>query len=311
MSGEQSLQATALIKSTARSLGFDYCGISRAEYLSEEAPRVKHWLEEKQHGQMGYMENHFDKRLDPNLLVEGARSVVSLLYNYCPESELNEREDDNFKIARYAYGEDYHSVLKNKLKKFLSIIKDKYPDVNGRVFVDSAPVMERQWAARSGLGWIGKNTLLINKESGSYFFIAELIINIELEYDSPLGDFCGTCTRCIDACPTQALGPYRMDASKCISYLTIELREEIPGSFKGKTENWIFGCDICQEVCPWNRFSKPHNEPSFLPNAQLRSMKRNDWIEITEEIFRALFRKSPVKRARYKGLMRNIKFNQN
>ena len=299
-------QSTAFIKSIAKKLKFNYCGISKAEILSEDAARLKDWLDNNYHGQMSYMANHFDKRVDPTNLVDNARSVISLLYNYYPETEIPDK--DNFKISRYAYGEDYHFVLKDRLKEFLSNIKRAIPDVQGRVFVDSAPVLERQWAARSGLGWIGKNTLLINKERGSYFFIAEIIINIELIYDNAIGDYCGTCTRCIDACPTNALKSYEMDASKCLSYLTIELKEEIPEEFEGKLNDWIFGCDICQEVCPWNRFSKPHNESHFLPAEKLRSMNRSKWLELDEEGFQSFFRKSAVKRTTFKGLKRNINF---
>ena len=307
MTNPDILKNTALIKNNAKKLGFEYCGISRAEHLQEEAPRLKKWLKKNQHGKMAYMANHFDKRLDPTQLVENAKSVVSLLYNYYPESEID--SEGSYKIARYAYGKDYHYLIKDKLKDFLKQIQEYIKDVDGRVFVDSAPVLERQWAARSGLGWIGKNTMLINKDSGSYFFIAEMILNIELVYDNSIGDFCGTCSKCIEACPTQALSPYQMDASKCISYLTIELKDDIPEMFQGKMNDWIFGCDICQEVCPWNRFSEPHNEPYFNPREKLKNMARNDWIEMTEEVFNDIFRKSAVKRTKYKGLMRNVKFN--
>jgi epoxyqueuosine reductase len=308
MTNPDILENTAIVKNTAKKLGFEYCGISRAEHLQEEASRLKKWLEKNHHGKMAYMANHFDKRLDPTQLVENAKSVISLLYNYYPESEIN--TEDSYKIARYAYGKDYHYLIKDKLKDFLKQVQGHVKDVEGRVFVDSAPVLERQWAARSGLGWIGKNTMLINKNSGSYFFIAEMILNIELQYDNPMGDFCGTCSRCIDACPTQALSPYQMDASKCISYLTIELKDDIPEVFQGKMKNWIFGCDICQEVCPWNRFSKPHNEPYFNPGEKLKEMSKNDWIEMSEEVFQDVFQKSAVKRTKFKGLMRNIRFNK-
>jgi len=308
MSNRDIIEQTAHIKSSAQKLGFDYCGISKAEYLDPDATRLKDWLKNGQHGEMSYMGNHFEKRVDPTKLVEGSKSIISLLYNYYPETDL--LEEDNFKIAKYAYGKDYHYLLKDKLKELLTLIQQKINHVEGRVFVDSAPILERQWAAKSGLGWVGKNTLLINKQSGSYFFIAELILNVELVPDNPIGDYCGTCSRCMDACPTQALKPYQMDAFKCISYLTIELKEDIPEAFQGKIKNWIFGCDICQEVCPWNRFSKPHNEPYFKPNDQLKAMSRKDWIEISEEVFQSLFRKSAVKRTKYKGLIRNIKFNE-
>lgn len=299
---------TAIVKSNAKKLGFDHCGISKAEFLSGEDLRLKNWLGKGLHGRMSYMANHYDKRIDPTRLVDGAKSVISLLYNYTPEREIP--AGDNFKIARYAYGKDYHFVIKYKLKELLKLIRQEIPEVTGRVFVDSAPVMERQWAARGGLGWTGKNTLLINKEGGSYFFIAELILNIEFMYDQPQGDFCGTCTRCLDACPTQALTPYQLDATKCISYLTIELRDEIPEEFIGKMHDWIFGCDICQEVCPWNRFSKPHREPSFQPDPELKKMKKKDWIEMTEEVFKDHFSQSALQRVKFKGLKRNIAFAQ-
>lgn len=296
---------TALVKATARQLGFDYCGIAKAEFLAEEAPRLEKWLKEQRHGKMGYMENHFDKRLDPTKLVPGAKSVVSLLYNYYPEKDL--AREGEFKIAKYAYGKDYHFVIKDKLKTFMTLLQEQIGDIEGRIFVDSAPVMERQWAEKSGLGWIGKHTLLINKEQGSYFFLAELILDLELEPDGPIKDYCGTCTRCVDACPTDAITPYQLDASKCISYLTIELKDEIPEAFNGKMENWIFGCDICQDVCPWNRFSKPHNEPAFSPHEQLGKMSQENWQELTREIFQEIFRKSAVKRTKMEGLVRNIK----
>ncbi len=256
---------------------------------------------------MSYLENHFDKRLDPTKLVEGAKSVISLVYNYCPEKDL--ASNHNLKIAKYAYGEDYHVVIKDKLKEFLFLIHEEIGDVNGRAFVDSAPVMERAWAKKSGIGWIGKNSLLLNRSMGSFFFLAELILDLELEYDGPIKDYCGTCTACMDACPTDAIPqPYVVDGSKCISYFTIELKEEIPNEVKGKFENWIFGCDICQDVCPWNRFSQPHNESRFKPHAELEKMSVNDWEEITEEVFQKVFKKSAVKRAGFKGLKRNIEF---
>jgi epoxyqueuosine reductase len=256
---------------------------------------------------MGYLENHFDKRLDPTLLVPGAKSVVSLIYNYAPEKPLTPKSD--LKIARYAYGEDYHTVVKDKLKIFLDKIRDEVGDVDGRAFVDSAPVMERAWAKRGGLGWIGKNSLLLNRSQGSFFFLAELIIDLELEHDGAMKDYCGTCTACMDACPTDAIPqPYVVDGSKCISYFTIELKEEIPASVKGKFDNWIFGCDICQEVCPWNSFAKPHQEQRFNPAPELESMTRQDWREITEDVFKKLFPKSAVKRTKLAGLQRNILF---
>lgn len=308
MPGKSTIQNnTNLIKQEAGNLGFMFCGISKAEFLSEEAPKLEQWLSKGMHGSMQYMENHFDKRLDPTLLVPGAKSVVSLVYNYYPKKDL--ANSDSYKIAKYAYGQDYHYVVKDKLKSLLDVIHDKIGEVDGRAFVDSAPVMERQWAQRSGVGWIGKNSLLLNKQSGSFFFLAELILDLELTPDGPVKDFCGTCTACMDACPTDAIpDPYVVDASKCISYFTIELKDQIPTEVKGKFENWMFGCDICQDVCPWNRFSKPHQEPAFEPHEQLEGMTKTDWEEITEEVFREIFRKSAVKRTKYEGLKRNIKF---
>lgn len=298
---------TQFIKSTAAELGFSFCGISKAEYLEDEVHHLETWLKRGYHGKMTYMENFFDKRLDPTLLVPGAKSVISLVYNYYPKQDL--ARENQFKIAKYAYGEDYHFVVKDKLKDLLRIIQENIGEVNGRVFVDSAPVMERTWAKRSGVGWIGKNTLLLNRSMGSFFFLAELIIDLALDYDGPVKDYCGSCTACMDACPTQAIPePYLVDGSKCISYFTIELKEEIPSEVKGKFENWIFGCDICQDVCPWNSFSKPHHEPRFDPSADLSSMKKNEWKEITEEVFQKLFKRSPFKRTKLEGLNRNIRF---
>lgn len=298
---------TAFIKSKARDLGFMYCGIARAEFLEEEAPRLEQWLHHGMHGRMSYMENHFDKRLDPTKLVPGAKSVVTLLYNYYPKEDL--ADNNSFKVAKYAYSKDYHFIIKDKLKEFMTAIHDEIGEVHGRAFVDSAPVMERAWAQRSGAGWIGKNSLLLNKQNGSFFFLAELIIDLELQYDGPVKDYCGTCTACMDSCPTGAIPePYVVDGSKCISYLTIELKEQIPGEFKGKFKDWIFGCDICQDVCPWNRFSKPHSEPAFEPHEQLKEMSKSDWQEITHEVFNEIFRKSAVKRTKFEGLKRNIRF---
>ncbi len=298
---------TELIKKTARELGFMYCGISKAEFLEEEAPRLEKWLNTGRHGKMAYMANYFDKRLDPTLLVPGARSVISLAYNYYPQKDL--AKENNYKIAKYAYGKDYHFVIRDKLKTFKKTLTTHIGEINGRAFVDSAPVMERQWAQKSGLGWIGKNSLLLNRQNGSFFFLAELITDLDLEYDGPVKDYCGTCTACMDACPTDAIPePYVVDGSRCISYFTIELKEQIPSTFKGQFENWIFGCDICQDVCPWNRFSTPHTEESFEPHPNLPDMSRSDWEEITQELFNELFRKSAVKRTKYEGLKRNIKF---
>jgi epoxyqueuosine reductase len=300
---------SAQIKKIATDLGFSYCGISKAEFLTEEAPRLEEWLKRNYQGKMNYLENHFDKRLDPTLLVPGAKSIISLIYNYYPEKDLVDTNPESFKIAKYAYGEDYHKVVKDKLKIFLDRIEEEVGAVNGRAFVDSAPVHERAWAKKSGLGWIGKNSLLLNRTMGSFFFLAELILDLELDYDLPIKDYCGTCTACIDACPTNAIAePYVVDGSKCISYFTIELKEEIPASVKGKFENWIFGCDICQDVCPWNSFSKPHSEPRFVPPDNLQKMTQNDWNEITEEVFKTLFKNSPVKRTKFEGFKRNIAF---
>lgn len=297
---------TALIKAEAKSLGFLSCGISKAGFLEEEAPRLENYLKQQMHGEMKYMENHFDKRLDPTKLVEGSKSVISLLLNYYPEAE---QQEGSYKISKYAYGTDYHFVIKDKLKQLLQFIQEEIGEVEGRAFVDSAPVLDKAWAAKSGLGWIGKNSNLLSKKSGSFFFIAELIVDLELEYDHAVTDHCGTCTACIDACPTQAIvEPYKVDGSKCISYFTIELKEELPQEMKGKFDEWMFGCDVCQDVCPWNRFSKSHNEPLFNPHPDLLSMTTKDWEEITEETFRKVFKKSAVKRTKYSGLKRNIQF---
>ncbi len=359
-------QWTHIVKETAILHGFMGAGIARAEHMDGEAGRLEQWLHKGYHGEMAYMANHFDMRVDPTKLVPGAKSVISLLYNYypgeweakakaeakeMPDSRREERmpdarhadarfgtqnveysnltthdsrltkmkapseaaqppDEEAFKISRYACGEDYHKVVRRKLKALVSDLKMEIGDFNARVFVDSAPVLERDWAKRSGQGWIGKNTLLIHPKKGSYFFLAEIILDVELEYDHPMRDHCGTCTKCIDACPTEAISPegYVMDGSKCISYLTIELKSHIPASFKEHMEGWIYGCDICQEVCPWNRFSTPHHEPAFEKSDQLREMKKEDWLEITEEVFSGLFSQSAVKRAGYAGLRRNIKF---
>ena len=294
-----------LIKNTAKDLGFLSCGISKAEFLEEEAPRFEKWLNEQKHGQMAYMENHFDKRLDPRLLVPGAKSVVSLLLNYYTDELQVEGAP---KISKYAYGTDYHFVIKEKLKQLFQILQEEIGEINGRVFVDSAPVMDKAWAGRSGLGWMGKNTNLINKKVGSFFFIAEMILDLKLDYDAPVTDHCGTCTACIDSCPTEALTPYNIDASRCISYLTIELKDQIPSEFQNKMDDWSFGCDICQDVCPWNRFSKPHNEPLFEPRTELLEFTKKDWEELTEATFDTIFKNSAVKRTRYRGLKRNLAF---
>ncbi len=295
------------IKTAAANLGFSFCGIAKADFLEEEAPRLEEWLHRSYQGKMNYLENYFDKRLDPRLLVEGAKSVISVGYNYFPQQDL--AQGDAPKIAKYAYGEDYHFVVKDKLKDLMKAIQAEMGEVSGRAFVDSAPVLERPWAQRAGNGWIGKNSLLLNKQMGSFFFLAELIVDLELEYDSPVKDYCGTCTACMDACPTEAIPePYVVDGSKCISYFTIELKEAIPADVKGKFENWIFGCDICQDVCPWNRFSKPHAETRFKPNNELNTFTKNDWLEITEEIIQKVFSNSAVKRTKLSGLKRNIEF---
>lgn len=295
------------IKSEAQRLGFLSCGISKVEFLEQEAPRLEKWLSENRNGKMQYMENHFDKRLNPALLVDGAKSVVSLLLNYYPE---NIQRQDSFKISKYAYGQDYHHIIKEKLKELLHSIQENIGEVGGRVFVDSAPVLDKAWAQKSGLGWIGKNTNLISKKVGSFFFVAELILDIELEYDNPTTtDHCGSCTRCIDACPTEAIiAPYVVDGSKCISYYTIELKENIPQDVKGKFDDWVFGCDVCQDVCPWNRFSSPHNEPLLQPKEEILSFSKQDWIDITEETFGKVFQKSAVKRTKFEGFKRNIEF---
>jgi len=302
----QTTKYTEIIKDKAQALGFLSCGVSKADFLEEEAPKLEQWLSKKQHGKMGYMERHFDKRLDPRLLVPGAKSIVSLLLNYHTDQK---QEDPNApKISSYAYGKDYHFVIKNKLKQLVRFIQNEIGEVEGRIFVDSAPVMDKVWAAKSGLGWQGKNTNLISKKVGSFFFIAELIIDLELEYDTPVTDHCGNCTACIDACPTEALSPYEINASKCISYLTIELKEAIPEEFKLKMDQWAFGCDVCQTVCPWNRFAKPHNEAEFKAHPDLLKFSEIDWQEITEEIFETLFQDSAVQRKGFKGLQRNIRF---
>jgi epoxyqueuosine reductase len=299
---------TQIIRDKAKELGFSFVGIAKAERMDEEALRLETWLNQGKHGKMSYMENHFEKRIDPRKLVDGAQSVITLLYNY--HTDQKQTDPSAPKIATYAYGEDYHHVVKHKLKDLLAHIQTTIGEVSGRCFVDSAPVLERDWAKRSGVGWVGKNTLLIHPKQGSYFFLAELIIDLKLINDNPIKDYCGTCTRCIDACPTEAISPqgYIMDGSKCISYLTIELKDAIPTEFKGKMENYAFGCDICQDVCPWNRFSKPHSEPAFLPSPELMNLPKEEWQEITQDVFNVLFQKSAIKRTKLEGLKRNILF---
>tara|TARA_R110002050_G_scaffold24260_5_gene64954 strand:+ start:1128 stop:2048 length:921 start_codon:yes stop_codon:yes gene_type:complete len=297
---------TQLIKTEAKRLGFLSCGVSKAQFLEEEAPHLEKWLRNNMHGQMQYMENHFDKRLDPTKLVEDSKSVISLLLNYYPSKK---QTANSYKLSKYAFGTDYHFVIKDKLKSLLNFIQEEIGEVHGRAFVDSAPVLDKAWAAKSGLGWIGKNSNLLTQQIGSFYFIAELIVDLELEYDLPTTNHCGSCTACIDVCPTQAITePYVVDGSKCISYFTIELKENIPTEFKGQFDDWMFGCDVCQDVCPWNRFSKSHNEPLFNPNPELLSMTREDWEDITEDVFKKIFKNSAVKRTKLSGLKRNINF---
>lgn len=309
MNSSQLAKYSQLIKREADNLGFMFCGISKAEFLEEEAPRLEAWLKNGHHGEMHYMENYFDKRLDPRLLVDGAKSVISLALNYYTDKKQTDTEAP--KISKYAYGVDYHQgIMRDKLRALLNTIQTAIGDVHGRAFVDSAPVLDRAWARKAGFGWIGKNTNLINKKTGSFFFIAELIIDAELAYDvAPTRDHCGTCTRCIDACPTEAIiAPQIIDSNRCITYLTVELKNEIPLSFKDKMDNWAFGCDVCQDVCPWNKFSIVNNEQTFQPSDELLNMSRADWQEITEEVFQKIFKKSTVKRTKFSGLKRNIDF---
>ena len=301
---------TILVKNLAKTFGFDHCGIARAQKLDEDARKLEAWLKGGYHGGMQYMENYFDLRIDPTQLVPGAKSVITLLKNYYPQQPL---PDGDFKVSKYAYGADYHNVIKDSLKSMMAELQDKVGQFSGRGFVDSAPVLERSWATRSGLGWIGKNGNLITKRNGSFFFIATLITDLELDYDDPFArDFCGSCNRCMEACPTGAILPDKtINGSQCISYFTIELKEElIPGEMKGKFNNWMFGCDACQDVCPWNRFSQPHAEDQFSPLPELLDLKTQDWEALTEETFKKLFKKSPLSRAKLKGIQRNIRFLQ-
>ncbi|POY36237.1 tRNA epoxyqueuosine(34) reductase QueG [Solitalea longa] len=296
-----------LIKQEAKRLGFLQCGIAKASFLENEAPRLENWLNQGKHGEMKYMENYFDMRLDPRKLVDGAKSVISLALNYYTDQVQSDPEAP--KLSKYAYGTDYHFVIKDKLKELLQFIQETVGEVNGRAFVDSAPIMDKAWAQQAGLGWIGKHSNILSKKKGSFFFLAELVIDLDLEYDKPVADHCGECTRCIDACPTQAItSAYIVDGSRCISYLTIELKNEIPTEFKNKVDDWMFGCDVCQDVCPWNRFSIVHNEPLFNPHPDLLSIKKEEWVELTEDVFRKVFKNSAVKRTKYSGLQRNIKF---
>lgn len=300
------IKISQFIKQEAKSLGFSFCGISKAGYLSKEKEQLEKWLKDNNHGTMSYMERNIEKRVDPRLLVDNAKSVISFLLNYYPSSENTIK--NGLKISRYAYGTDYHYVIKEKLNDMVQTLKDKYGS-NSRVFVDSAPVMDKVWAQRSGLGWIGKNTCLINKKQGSYFFIAEIVTDLELEYDISEKNHCGECRKCIDACPTGAIvSPYIIDSRKCISYLTIENKDEISEEFEGKLENWIFGCDICQEVCPWNKFAKPHNEPMFELNKEILSFKEEDWVNLEEKTFNRLLKKMPVQRTGINNLKRNINY---
>ncbi len=306
MNTQRKQELSNTIKQKAKNLGFLSCGISKAEFLEDEAPRLEKWLNEGKHGQMKYMENHFDKRLDPTKLVEGSKSVISLLYNYYPQ-EL--QQEGTYKISKYAYGRDYHFVIKDLLKQLMQELQTEIGNIEGRAFVDSAPVLDKAWAKRSGLGWIGKHSNLLTKQVGSFYFIAELIVDLDLAYDTPVTDHCGSCTKCIDACPTQAIvEPYVVDGSKCISYFTIELKDELPTEMANQFEDWAFGCDICQDVCPWNKFSKPHNQPLFNPDQRLLKNSKEDWKEITKEVFNEIFKKSAVKRTKFEGLKRNIRF---
>ena len=302
------VQYSQMIKQEALRLGFMSCGIAKADFLEKEAPRLEHWLKNNHHGEMAYMENHFDKRLDPRLLVDDAKSVVSLTLNYYTGQQQLDPQAP--KISKYAYGTDYHHVIKEKLQELMAYIRENIGEVSGRCFVDSAPVMDKAWAEKAGLGWRGKNSNLISKQVGSFFFLAELIIDLDLAYDNPFPtDHCGSCTRCIDACPTDAIvAPYVVDGSKCISYLTIELKNEIPAEFKGKMDNWMFGCDVCQDVCPWNKFSTPHQEQQFEPKENLLGLSTSEWTDLTEEVFRKVFKNSAVKRTKFSGLKRNIDF---
>ena len=294
------------IKNKSIELGFISCGISKSGFLENEIGRFESWLKDNYHGQMSYMERNFDKRMDTTKLVAGSKSVISLLFNYYPSKEIN---NDSFKISKYAYGKDYHFIIKDKLKSLLSSMRNEIGEIDGRVFVDSAPIMEKAWAKKSGLGWVGKNTNLISKKTGSFFFIAEIIVDLELEYDNEVTDHCGSCTACLDACPTDALyEPYKIDASKCISYFTIELKEQFPNDLKKDFNDWIFGCDICQDVCPWNKFSRSNEEPLLNPLKEINQYSKKDWLELTDEVFKVVFKGSPIERTKFNGLKRNIQY---
>jgi len=294
------------IKNKSIELGFISCGISKSGFLENEIGRFESWLKNNYHGKMSYMERNFDKRMDTRKLVDGSKSVISLLFNYYPSKEIN---NNSFKISKYAYGKDYHFIIKDKLKTLLSSMRNEIGEIDGRVFVDSAPIMEKAWAKKSGLGWIGKNTNLISKKTGSFFFIAEIIVDLELEYDGEVTDHCGSCTACLDACPTDALyEPYKIDASKCISYFTIELKDQFPNELKKDFNDWIFGCDICQDVCPWNKFSIPNKEPLLNPKNEINQYSKKDWLELTDEVFKVVFKETPLERTKFKGLKRNIQY---
>ena len=301
-------ERTQLIKHKAYDLGFSHVGVSKAGFLEKEARDLEKWLSKNHHGKMQYMENHFDLRTDPRILVHNAKSVITILYNYYTPEKQEDPEAP--KISKYAYGKDYHFVIKKKLKDLQHYITTNFGEVNMRGFIDSAPVMDKVWAKKSGLGWIGKHSNLVNKNKGSYFFIAEIILDLELDTDIPIKDYCGSCTRCVDACPTEAIvEPYVVDGSRCISYLTIELKDEvIPQEFSGKMDNWMFGCDVCQQVCPWNRLATPHKESLFDPPSDLLSLTKKEWNELDEQMYQNLFKKSALKRAKFKGIKRNIKF---
>ena len=301
-------EAARWLKAEAQRAGFMACGVAQAGFLAEEAPRLERWLRERRHGEMGYMANHFDLRLDPRRLVDGARSVVSLAYNY--HVPPGQQPPDAPVLSTYAYGRDYHKVVKKRLKPLISAVRERFGEVAIRAFVDSAPVMEKAWAQRAGIGWVGKHTNVVRQGAGSYFFLCELITDLDLEPDPPATDHCGTCRRCVDACPTDAITPYGVDGSKCISYFTIELKDAIPLEMKGRFADRVFGCDICQQVCPWNRFSTPHQEPEFVAKPELLGLSRDEWHGMTEVVFEKLFEGSAVKRTKFTGLMRNLRFLQ-